>query len=298
MRWVRRLTGPWLGVHQQYAPRPLRLSYVTNELGSLSALPSIKIVTPSFNQGKFIGRTIQSVLDQHYPSLEYVVQDGGSSDNTLAVLRQLSGSPLRWESTPDSGQAEAINRGFQRTTAEVMAYLNSDDLLLPGALPFVGRYFSTHPEVDVVYGHRLIIDENDAEIGRWILPPHRDDVFLWNNYIPQETLFWRRRLWEAVGGGFDETLHYALDWDLLLRFRRAGGKFVRLRRFLGAFRCHSKQKSAARLADLGVPEMRQLRQRQHGRAVGPLEARLRVLPVMLRHVPLQWLHHWGLLKSE
>jgi hypothetical protein len=177
-----------------------------------------------------------------------------------------------------------------------MAYLNSDDILLPGALSYVGRFFARHPNVDVVYGHRLVIDERDEEVGRWVLPPHSDDGFRWNNYIPQETLFWRRRIWETAGGAFDENLHYALDWDLLLRFQATGAKFVRLPRFLGAFRVHSSQKSCAHLLDLGSPEMDAIRRRRHGRSVGAFEARLRVLPFLLKHIICQRLYQLTLLR--
>ena len=95
-----------------------------------------------------------------------------------------------------------------------MAYLNSDDLLLPGALPTVAAYFAQHPEVEVVYGHRVVIDEAGDEIGRWVLPPHDDKALRWADYIPQETLFWRRSIWGKSGGRMDETFRFALDWEL------------------------------------------------------------------------------------
>jgi glycosyltransferase involved in cell wall biosynthesis len=288
--------GPWLGIHQQYRPRPLRLRNSAQQLKPCKSLPVISIVTPSFNQGKFLRRTIQSVLKQHYSRLEFVVEDGGSTDESVAILREFAAALTSWQSSRDSGQAEALNRGFRRTTGDIMAYLNSDDMLLPGALSYVGKFFAEHPGVDVVYGHRLVVDESDAEVGRWVLPPHSNSVFLWNNYVPQETLFWRRRIWESAGGAFDEHLHYALDWELLLRFQAAGARFVRLPRFLGAFRVHSNQKSCARLVDLGFGEMEAVRRRRHGRTISALEARLRVLPFMLRHVWCHRLSQWRLLK--
>jgi glycosyltransferase involved in cell wall biosynthesis len=262
----------------------------------VTGLPVISIVTPSFNQGRFLRRTIRSVIDQHYPFLEYVVQDGGSTDESIAILEACATRLSSWKSAEDSGQADALNRGFRRTNGDIMAYLNSDDMLLPGALSYIGRFFAEHPDVDVIYGHRLVVDESDAEVGRWVLPPHSNSVFLWNNYVPQETLFWRRRIWEAAGGAFDESLHYALDWDLLLRFQSAGARFVRLPRFLGAFRVHASQKSSARLADLGFPEMNAVRRHRHGRRVGAFESRLRVLPFLLRHVLCQRLYQLKLLR--
>ena len=115
----------------------------------------ISIVTPSFEQGRFLDRTIYSVVTQNYPSLEYVVQDGGSTDNTVDVLRRFDRLLTAWTSEQDAGQADAINRGFARTNGEIMAWLNSDDLLLPGTLAVVAGYFAQHPEVDVVYGNRV-----------------------------------------------------------------------------------------------------------------------------------------------
>ena len=243
----------------------------------------MSIVTPSFQQGRYIDRTIFSVVNQQYPNLEYVVQDGGSTDGTLDVLQRFDDELTHWVSEPDVGQADAINRAFRRTTGEIMAWLNSDDLLLPGALAYVGRYFATNPDVDVVYGNRRLIDENDGEIGAWVLPKH-DDVMLTNiDYVPQETLFWRRRIWESAGGRIDPGFDYALDWDLLLRFREAGAKIVRLPRFLGAFRVHDEQKTTAQ-DTVGAAECALLRQRVHGRPVSHDEAVSQTVSYLRRHL--------------
>jgi GT2 family glycosyltransferase len=176
-----------------------------------------------------------------------------------------------------------------------MAYLNSDDLLLPGALASVGRYFADHPEADVVYGHRIVIDEEDKEIGRWVMLPHEDMALKWNDYIPQETLFWRRQIWDAIGGCFDESFQYALDWDLLLRFRKAGAKFVRMPRFLGAFRIHANQKSTLHVHTIGLQEAHRLQHRLHGRAVSKWESRCRVAPYLCKHVIYDLMHRCGLV---
>lgn len=164
-----------------------------------------------------------------------------------------------------------------------MAWLNSDDLLLPGALNVVGEYFASHPEVDLVYGHRILIDEEGAEIGRWVLPPHSDKALSWADFIPQETLFWRRSLWDRVGG-IDESFRFAMDWDLLLRFRDAGARMVRLPHFLGAFRIHGAQKTSAQINEIGMREMEILRKRVHGREVSTTEIRFALLPYLARHV--------------
>jgi glycosyltransferase involved in cell wall biosynthesis len=258
-------------------------------------MPVISIVTPSYNQGAFLAETMASILNQHYPALEYIVQDGGSTDGSAAVLAQYRSLLTHCESAPDRGQAHAINRGFQRATGAILAYLNSDDLLLPGTLRYVARYFSDHPRVDVVYGHRIIIDAAGGEVGRWILPPHQDEALLWRDYIPQETLFWRRSLWDRVGGMVDENLQFALDWDLLLRFHRAGARFVRLPCFLGAFRVHPQQKTATHLHNVGAREVEQLQARYHGRTVSEPEINRRVRHYLRQHWVYERLYHLGLL---
>src|SRR5216117_1557842 len=166
-----------VGVFRQHPPKPLRLpKTISANLQSGLRLPTISIVTPSLNQDKFIERTIASVTSQQYPGLEYIVQDGGSTDGTLDFLKKHEPASLRWFSEADSGQSNALNRGFRRTSGEIMAWLNSDDLILPGTLQYVGTFFARNPNVDVIYSHRIVIDEDDQEIGRWILPPHDYEV--------------------------------------------------------------------------------------------------------------------------
>jgi glycosyltransferase involved in cell wall biosynthesis len=167
------------------------------------------------NQARFLGRTINSVIDQNYPALAYHVQDGGSIDGSLDVLRSYGGR-IGWSSEVDTGQSSAINAGFRGVNGDIMGYLNSDDMLLPGSLAYVARMFTDRPDVDVVYSHRINIDEEDREIGRWILPPHDPEALRWADYLPQETMFWRRRVWERAGP-FDESLQFAMDWDFILR---------------------------------------------------------------------------------
>jgi GT2 family glycosyltransferase len=292
IRRLRELLRPRLGVLRQHLPVPLLAptSYFTTD--PPNPAPTISIVTPSFGQGHFLERTLYSVINQKYPALEYVVQDGGSTDNTVEVLKRFEGSLAHWSSEPDDGQGDAINRGFAHTSGEIMAYLNSDDLLLPGALAYVAGYFAAHPDVDVLYGHRVIIDEHDGQIGVQVLPHHDDQELTMLDFVPQETLFWRRTAWEAAGGQIDPSLRFALDWDLLLRLRDSGAKMVRVPRFLGAFRVHEDQKTATWF-DQCLIECEALRQRVHGRAISHDEAVARAAPYMRRHVP----HHlWHRLK--
>ena len=232
-----------------------------------SNLPRIAICTPSFNQAPFLDQTIASVLSQGYTNLDYWVQDGGSTDESSEVLARWAESGLRYEIADDDGQADAINKGFAQVDGEIMAWLNSDDLLLPGSLEAVGRVFAEQPEVDVVYGHRILVDTAGRDIGRWIMPKHDDEILTWADYVPQETMFWRRSLWDTVGSQLDISFRFALDWDLILRFREAGAKFHRIPQFLGAFRIQKEQKTSAQMESLGDEEMARLRTREQGRPV-------------------------------
>jgi glycosyltransferase involved in cell wall biosynthesis len=287
---VRRVLGAQLGKLHQHRPRPLRLppSYGRQELPADP--PLISIVTPSYNQGAYLERTLQSVLGQDYPRLQYIVQDGGSSDDSPEVLRRYRPYLAHAESAKDRGQTHALNLGFAHATGDVLAYLNSDDLLLPGALAYVAAYFAAHPEVDVVYSHRVVIDERDREVGRWVLPPHEDAALLWRDFVPQETLFWRRRVWQKVGARFDEGFRFAMDWDLLLRLRAAGATFARVPRFLAAFRVHSEQKTSTIIRDVGEEEIRRLEAREHGRRLSDDEIHRAIRPYVRRHVLHDRLH--------
>jgi ADP-heptose:LPS heptosyltransferase len=254
-----------IGVLRHYEPRPIVWDRRLPKKSRLpdSRLPQIGIVTPSFNQPAFIESTMLSVLNQNYPKLLYVVQDGGSAEPSPEIIARHAGRLSHWESTPDRGQGDAIRKGFARIEGalqpdDVMAYLNSDDFIVPRALRFVGEYFAAHPEVDVIYGHRIIIDGEDREVGRWIMPRHDPAALEWIDYVPQETLFWRKRAWD-LAGGIDPSFHFALDWDLLARFQRAGCKMVRLPYFLGCFRVHEGQKTHHAIHTTGAEEMARVR---------------------------------------
>lgn len=282
---------PYLGVLYQHPPMSPNLPARYFRVDRLSTnAPTISIVTPSYNQGSFIEKTIKSVLYQDYPKLEYVVQDGGSSDGTSEVVQKFQRRLKHFESRKDNGQAHAINLGFVHATGEIMAYLNSDDVLLPNTLFYVANYFATHPDVDVVYGHRLIIDEDDKVVGDWIMPSHDTETLKWADYIPQETMFWRRSIWDKAGGQMDESFQFALDWDLLLRFQEAGAKFERLPRYLSAFRVHHQQKSTAQIADVGEKDSARLRLRSLGREVNYQEIRKNIRWFLIRSVWHTLLH--------
>jgi len=183
----------------------------------IESLPLVSIVTPSYNQGRFIEATIQSVLAQDYPNLEYLVVDGGSTDETLDVLRRYEGR-IKWVSEPDGGQSEAINKGFRLTRGEIVAWLNSDDTYLAGAVSKAVAHLRAHPEVAMVYGEGYLMDEGGNVTRRF---PSTEPFNLWrlvyfSDYILQQTVFWRRSVFDAVGM-LDESLHYGMDWDFWIR---------------------------------------------------------------------------------
>ena len=157
--------GMELGVLRQYEPRGLRAESFPTVCEKGDAVPALAIVTPSFNQGRIIAQTIESVLGQGYPLLEFGVIDGGSTDDTSQVLERYKANLAYCVSETDRGQSHAIAKGFANLKGDIMGYLNSDDLLMPGALRFVGEYFATHKNVDVIYGHRIVIDEQRAGSG-------------------------------------------------------------------------------------------------------------------------------------
>ena len=258
-----------VGVLRQYEPRPIAWDRrIPKPAVADDALPKVGIVTPSFAQPAFLESTMLSILNQDYPKLLYVVQDGASGDASSEIIARYAPRLRHWASEPDKGQADAVRKGFAHIEPElgpddVMAWFNSDDLVAPRALRFVASYFAAHRDVDVVYGHRIIIDDADREIGRWIMPRHEKDSIEWIDYVPQETLFWRKRAWD-VAGGIDPSFQFALDWDLLARFRQADCRIVRLPYFLGCFRVHAQQKTSQVIHTTGAQEMSLIRSRFHG----------------------------------
>jgi len=272
---------------RQYPPRPLSVAISRPGPPRLDA-PRFAIVTPSFNQARFVRATVDSVLSQNYPNLAYVVQDGGSTDETKDLLGAY-GDRLSWTSAPDGGQTAAINAGFGTVSGDIMAYLNSDDLLLPGSLEAVADAFARHPDVDIIYSHRIIIDEAGHEVGRWVLPPHDRQAIGWADYLPQETMFWRRRVWDAIGP-FDESFRYAMDWDFILRADRAGFRFKRLPLFLGCFRVHEAQKTTA-INEVGMMETARLRQAHLGFVPHQAEVEKAIAAYIRRHKVFHLAHH-------
>jgi GT2 family glycosyltransferase len=202
-------------------------------------------VTVSFNQGRFLERTLQSVLAQRAEILEYIVVDGGSTDESVAILERYQDRLDYWHSRRDEGQSDAINQGFARAKGDVLYWINSDDLLLPGAIAAVRRAFRSPSRPDVVTGWHLSIDEESRIIGVHRIPGDGARRAAWGVvHVCQPSTFFRRRLFEKVGG-LDRSLHCVMDTDLWLRMMSAGASFGHVRHFLSAFRMHAKSKGTS-----------------------------------------------------
>ena len=218
-------------------------------------LPVISIVTPSFNRKEYMAATMDSVLGQGYPSLEYIVVDGKSTDGTAELVERRADDLAWWVSEPDDGAWAAINKGFAHATGDVMGWLGSDDLLMPWSLGIVGDVFATFPQIDWL---TTMFPTRCDELGRPVeseyLGVYSADAFFrgenlpfagWQaaGFIQQEATFWRRSLWERNGGRLDETLELAADFELWARFHRSGAKLYGVPIPLACFRVHGNQLS-------------------------------------------------------
>lgn len=207
----------------------------------------ISVVTPSFNQARFIRATINSVIDQTYPNVEYLIVDGGSTDETLNILRSY-GDQIKWISGVDKGQSDAINRGWLRTKGDVLAWLNSDDVYYPGALETVAEFFETHPQIEWLYGDCDIINIEGKPIKSYPVQSYNYIDFLrgTNNFIPQPATFIRRSVFEHCGK-LNEELHFLMDMEYWLRIGlEYSGTYIPVR--LAGLRLHGGAKSVCNLS--------------------------------------------------
>lgn len=231
--------------------------------------PLVSIITPSFNQAPYLRRTMESVLTQDYPNIEYIVVDGGSTDGSQAIIQEYETHLAHWESLPDKGQTDAINKGFARATGKYLAWLNSDDVYQPCAITEAVSYLESHPEVGMVYGDCTFIDADDREIGRF--PAAQTDyVRLRRGYvhIPQQASFFRADLWQKVGP-LDPSFYFAMDYDLWVRLAQKAPLMYLPGRVWASFRLHGDAKTIA--ADARCwPEMLRVHYREGGGTLAPI----------------------------
>lgn len=226
----------------------------------MHSFPKISVVTPSFNQASYLESCLKSVIGQSYPNLEYIVIDGGSTDGSVDLLHAYNSSLSHWESEPDRGHGHALNKGFSRSTGSIMCWINSDDILAPGSLNTVARLFSEFPHVAWMQGQQSWINVDGTITGSKEVPKSIFD-FLTGDYawIQQESVFWRRSLWNKAGGYINENYKLMVDGELWTRFF-LHAKLHTVSAILGCWRmtgnnrgrerrneCHQEMKSAIRI---------------------------------------------------
>jgi glycosyltransferase involved in cell wall biosynthesis len=236
------------------------------------ALPTVSIITPSFNQTRYLEATIQSVLTQDYPRIEYLIVDGGSADGSVDIIKKYADRLAWWVSEKDKGQTDAINKGFARATGQILAWLNSDDTYEPGAVGKAMKYLIEHPEVGMVYADCNFINENGNVIGKFGAA-QTDYRRLREGYvhIPQQTMFFRAELWQQVGP-LDPSFYFAMDYDLWTRIAAKSPIQYLAGQTWANFRMHSSGKSVA-ADDRCWPEMLKVHYRDGGSFFAPIVAK-------------------------
>jgi len=209
----------------------------------------VSIITPSFNQAQYLEQTLCSVLEQDYPRIEYIVIDGASTDGSVDVVRKYEDRLTYWVSEKDSGQAEAINKGLARATGEIIAWLNSDDYYLPNAIFAVVKVFEENPDVVMVYGDMLAVDENGQTINTLKYKQLTLEDLLCFQIIGQPGVFFRREVYEKIGG-LDTTFHFLLDHHFWIRIAQQG-KILHIPQIWAAARYHAEAKNRAKAAEFG-----------------------------------------------
>lgn len=204
--------------------------------------PLISIITPSYNQGRFIEETIESILAQDYPNIEHIVIDGGSTDNTVDILKKYDGK-IKWVSEKDKGQSDALNKGFRMAKGEILGWLNSDDMYLPGAISNIMEYFESHPDVGMVYGKTYFTDEFGNIIGNFPTEPFDYKKLAYFNFIAQSSAFYRRDVYFDAGG-VDLGLRYVIDYDMWPRMAKIA-RIEYLPDFMSKYRLHSESGSVS-----------------------------------------------------
>ena len=208
----------------------------------MSDWPKISVITPSYNQAKYLERTIRSVLEQNYPNLEYIVVDGGSTDGSVEIIKAYAHRLAYWVSERDSGQTSAINTGLRRATGEWVGWQNSDDIYYPDALFAVARTAGMEPSADIIIGNIMLIDSDDRPIRDvCYVRPSYQSMIAEGMVLANQAAFWRRGLHADIGW-LDESLRYSFDYDWFIRLLKGHGA-VHINRILGGFRLHEEAKT-------------------------------------------------------
>jgi glycosyltransferase involved in cell wall biosynthesis len=248
-------------------------------------IPLVSVVTPSYNQVAYLEETIQSVLSQGYPNLEYIIVDGGSTDGSVEIISRYAGRLSWWVSEPDQGQTDAINKGFARARGEILAWLNSDDTYLPQAISQAAEYLVNHPEAGMVYGDANLVDQRGKLIGKF--PAQQTNYKRLRRgyvHIPQQAAFFRTALWREVGP-LDPSFYFAMDYDLWVRLaRRAPLHYYP--RLWANFRLHQDGKSVIS-DDRCWPEMVRVHYREGGSRFSPLVFKAKIRPLLYAWIPLR-----------
>src|ERR1051326_2778110 len=201
--------------------------------------PKISIVTPSFNQAEFFEQTLRSVLDQNYPNLEYVVIDGGSTDGSVDIIKKYADKLTYWVSEKDKGQYDAINKGFSHTTGEIMGWINSSDIYYPWTLQIIAEIFGSMKQVEWLSGMHTNLSTGTAPQSTTVARQKNIYDIVGGKYkwLQQESIFWKRSLWDKAGGKLDLSVGYAGDLNLWLKFFSHTCLFY-VNTILGGFRYH------------------------------------------------------------
>jgi glycosyltransferase involved in cell wall biosynthesis len=251
----------WLGV---YCPARLRThfgrgthAFIPRGYFNIENWPRISIITPSYNQAKYLEATLTSILNQGYPNLELILIDGGSTDGTLEIINKYANRIYYWESEADRGQSHAINKGMRKATGQILTWINSDDRLAPNALFVVAQMFQKNP-VDLVVGRCARVMDQTVEpyhfhrcqlpVGKVVpLPLNRllklEACWMAGHFFHQPEVFFSRDIWQRSGGYVDEELYYSMDYDLWVRFAKQSAKLISIPEVLSIFRQHPNQKT-------------------------------------------------------
>jgi glycosyltransferase involved in cell wall biosynthesis len=230
----------------------------------MQKLPKISIVTPSYHQEQYIEQTILSVIEQGYPNLEYIIIDGGSTDRSVEIIKKYEKYLTYWVSEPDKGQYEAVQKGFDRSTGQIMAWINSDDMYHKGGFSIVAEIFTNFPQIEWLTGTPTCYDEQGRTVIVNESPKYTKYDYLRFEvpaFVQQESTFWKRSLWQTAGSYIDQSCAFAADFELWMRFFRTHKPFV-VEALLGGFRFRQSNQKTLEGAEIYDQQMRAVVRRE------------------------------------